>query len=246
MDLDDVVKYLVPKRTRKKWKKRLKKEGVLGVLRAIWREMARVFGEERNGRKRKPTSSPPTKSADPDDPLHNNLAQARTYQARIAAMAQAADPDSMERLRLEQLSARINEWVRTIEAIVARAVAHREDALLAAERKRVPQAIKRLEKQLAETEEGALRRKLERTLANRRKQLAQLEQAANGRQMAELKVENTLAQLGIIYSQLHNGRYMLERSGYERLAAEITDEVQSLDDYLATLNDLQQENAAWR
>jgi hypothetical protein len=136
--------------------------------------------------------------------------------------------------------------VRTIEAIVARAVAHREDALLAAERKRVPKAIKRLEKQLAETKEEALRRKLERTLANRRKQLAQLEQAANGRQMAELKVENTLAQLGIIYSQLHNGRYMLERSGYQRLAAEITDEVQSLDDYLATLNDLQQENAAWR
>jgi hypothetical protein len=97
-----------------------------------------------------------------------------------------------------------------------------------------------LEKQLAETEDAELRQKLQRTLENRRKQLAQLQQAANQRKMVELKVENTLAQLGIIYTQLHSGQYLLKRSRYERLAAEITDEVEGLSDYLATLQELQQ------
>ena len=111
---------------------------------------------------------------------------------------------------------------------------------MATERARVPKAIKRLEKQLANTEDADLKEKLQRTLENRRKQLAQLQQAATQRQMVELKVENTLAQLGIIYTQLHSGQYLLKRSKYERLAVEISDEVEGLNDYLATLHELQQ------
>lgn len=45
------------------------------------------------------------------DPLQADLAQAQTqtYRARIAAMASAAEKDSLEQVRLEQLSERVTE-----------------------------------------------------------------------------------------------------------------------------------------
>jgi len=57
--------------------------------------------------------------------------------------------------------------------------------------------------------------------------------------MTELRVENTLAQIGIIYTQLHSGNFMSQNSNYERLSAEINDEILSLGDYLDTLGELQ-------
>lgn len=247
MDLDDVVKLLIPKSTRKAWKRRIKKQGVLGLLKQILRQL--FASSPKNGGSTTRSSPAPTakrSSAKQDEPLLSDLEQARIYQTRIEALALAAQPGSLERIRLTQLSERVAEWVHTIEAIVARTLAQDEDALLVAERKRVPAAIKRLEKQLDEAQDDALRQKLRRTLENRRRQLIQLEQAATNRQMAALKVENTIAQLGIIYSQLHSGRFLMEHSSYEHLAAEISDEVEGLGDYLKTLTELRQENALWR
>ena len=65
--------------------------------------------------------------------------------------------------------------------------------------------------------------------------------ARNG-QLAALKVENTLAQLGIVYSQLRSGSYMSQTNSYERLSAEINEEVLTLGDYLETLDELRTVN----
>ncbi len=242
MDVDDVVKVLIPKSQRKTLKRRLKKQGLIGLLLDFMRAFIRLFS---NGNKSQrsipnPISGKTSLKAKEQDPLVENLVRAQTYGQKINGLAQSAEKGSLQRLRLEQLSERVTEWVEKLEAIVSRALTQEDDAVLAAERKRVPKAIKRLEKQLADTEDAYLKEKLQLTLENRRKQLVQLEQAANQRQMVELKVENTLAQLGIIYTQLHSGQYLLKRSRYERLASEIADEVEGLNDYLATLHELQQ------
>ena len=246
MDLDDLIEDLIPKKKLKKLKKRYKQKSLWGVLFAFLRSL---FGSSREDEKRpkyererpkvereeRPTER--TTSAKPD-PLLASLEQAQAYRMNIEGMAIAAEPGSMERLRLDGLSERVAEWTAAIEEIVELTLMQQDDPLLEAERERVPKAIVRLEKQLESADNPQLRQKLERTLANRRRQLAQLEQAANGRQMAELKVENTLAQLGIIYSQLQSGRYVRERGGYERLSADVGEEVAALDDYLDALNEV--------
>jgi hypothetical protein len=241
MDLDDVVKAFIPKSKRKALKRRLKKEGLielfLSLIRTAWQKIS--TGQKRQTIDSHPGPDKVRSEASKQDPLLDDLAQAHIYLGKIRAMAESAENESLERLRLEQLSERVTAWVEKLEVIVTRALARSDDSLLIAERKRVPKAVKRLEQQLAEAKDPELRRKLEQTLTNRRSQLVQLEQLANHRQMVELKVENTLAQLGIIYTQLHSSHYLRNRSRYERMAAEIADEVNSLDDYLVTLNELQ-------
>ena len=253
MDLDDLLEDLLPKKQLKKLKKKFKKKSLWGLILA-WIASFFFGRNEQSRRIERPdttTSYKPIRQQtvvrrqpyeqETDDPLLASLAQARTYQKNIEAMALAAEPDSVERLRLDLLNDRVTEWMLMIEQIVEQALSYREDELLAAERKRVPEAIKRLEKQLSKAKEPTLRAKLEKTLANRRKQLAQLDQSSNNRQIAELKVENTLAQLGIIYSQLHSGRSVAERSGYERLSAEIGEEIHTLEDYLDAYQALHEE-----
>ena len=244
MDVDDFIKILIPKSKRKKMKKQLKKGSIFAIL----FERIRLFigSDELNRQRPEPTATTYTsRTVEPtpirsSDPLQQSLQQARQYQANIEGLLRDSKADSLRRVRLEQLNERVVTWVQMIENIVRKTAVQRDDPLLAAERKKVPAAIKRLEKDLADTTDPALREKLERTLANRRRQLAQLEQTNNNRRIAELKVENTLAQLGIIYSQLHSGQYLAERSSYERLNAEILHEVDALEDYIDTLSELQQ------
>lgn len=241
MDFDDIIKFLIPKSTRKKLKKELKKMSLGDMIKALFKAL---FGgsksesapkQEARGMK---TAVSPTLSSQKSGPFANELQQAQRYQQQIAQMVQDAPADSMERIRLEQLNGRVTDWVHMIEEIVAHAQNQQEDHLLAEERKRVPEAIKRLEKQLKETDDPVLRQKLERTLTNRQRQMAQLDVSARNRQLAALKVENTLAQLGTIYSQLRSGSYMSQTSSYERLSAEINEEVLALGDYLETLDEL--------
>ena len=239
MDFDDIIKFLLPKAARKKLKKELKKASLGDILRAL---LAALFGSRQPAGRQvdrgRDTAVSPTASPQTSGPFANELQQARHYQQQIAQMVQNAPPDSLERIRLEQLNGRVADWVQMIEEIVAHAQNQQEDRLLAEERQRVPQAIKRLEKQLNEATDPVLRQKLERTLANRQRQLVQLEISARNRQLAELKVENTLAQLGTIYSQLRSGSFMSQTSSYERLSAEINGEVLALGDYLETLDEL--------
>ncbi|MEM7116446.1 MAG: hypothetical protein AAF614_28685 [Chloroflexota bacterium] len=244
MDVDDFIKILIPKSKRKKYKKQLKKGSIFAIL----FELIRLFlgSDDQNQQRPEPAATTYTsRTIEPtsirsSDPLQQSLQQARQYQANIAGLMQDSNADSLKRVRLEQLNERVTTWVQMIENIVRKTAVQRDDPLLAAERKKVPAAIKRLEKDLADTTDPALREKLERTLANRRRQLEQLEHTSNNRRIAELKVENTLAQLGIIYSQLLSGQYLAERSSYERLNAEISHEVDVLEDYIDTLGELQQ------
>lgn len=243
MDFDDLVKIFIPKSKRKALKKRLKKEGLFGVIKSLILTILKIFSPESRSPK-VPTRSTTThipQHPNQQEPLLDDLAQANVYLMNIRGMAETAAEGSLERIRLEQLSDRVTEWVTKLETIVTRVLEQRDDALLAAELKQVPKAIKRLEQQLAETTDAEVRKKLERTLENRRKQLIQLKQATNQRKIVELKVENTLAQLGIIYAQLHSGEYLRNRGRYERMAADIAGEVEGLDNYLIALNALQQE-----
>ena len=246
-DLDDLIEDLIPKSKLKKLKKKAKSKSLLALLIAwIVRQFSgssskkdsdRRRDQEKRERRKSVSAEKPT-SPSKRDPLLDSLVQATQYSNNIEAMAQAAKPGSVERMRLDALSERVADWVRTMEAIVNRALDQQEDTLLQAQRKQVPEAIKRLEKQLSQASDPQLQAKLARTLESRRKQLAQLKKATDSRLMTELKIENALAQLGIIYTQLHSGRAMAERGDYQRLSAEVGEEVHVLEDYLHALDEL--------
>lgn len=257
MDLDDIIKAVLPKSTRKKLKKEVKKQikkrSFTSIIKDILKAIFALFLGRDSDKETHQTHQPAAQSSPPrpqkhtikSSPFAQELTQAHNYLAQITAMAQQAPADSVAHTRLTLLTDRVRDWVNHIEEIIQRTTAHQDDPLLAADRKEVPEAIKRLEKQLKKAKDPTLRQKLERTLENRRKQLAQLQQADTQQQLTALKVENTLAQLGLIYSQLHSTHVTAEQGGYERLTAEIEEEIHTLDDYLATLQELQEPPTTW-
>lgn len=250
-DIEDVIEDLIPKKQLKKLKKQVKKKSLLQTLFAAFVAIvARIFGGQSSSEappaKQAPRRSPQSQSAAKKakrNPYAEQLAEAHAYRDRISEMARSAKSGSVEQMRLTSLSERVTEWTQTMESIVERIVSSQDDALIAKDRERVPKAIRRLEKQLDDADDAQVRTKLEQTLANRRAQLKQMEQANNQRQIAALKLENMLAQLGTLYAQLHSGRMLSERSGYERLSAELSDQVNELEDYLDALDELNRTSA---
>ncbi len=259
MDLDDIVKVLLPKSKRKKLKKQLKKMDLGDMLKHLFKSLFRS-----NKQSRSKSMSKSNKYATPSverhiqaaprqssflsrqkDPIQEAIRQARNYDKKISALARKAPRNSIEKMRLTTISQNVKEWVQTIEQIAQRLQNQSKDPLLAKEQAQVPQAIKRLENQLQNTTDEKVRTKLNLTLENRRKQLAQLEQSTTNRQLSELKIENTLAQLGIIYSQIVSEPFIAQQGNYDRLSAEIHDEVLALEDYLSSLDELQKGEMAW-
>jgi hypothetical protein len=96
----------------------------------------------------------------------------------------------------------------------------------------VPQAIEKLEAQLAAENNDSTRRELERTLANRRNQLAALEELQETMQRAQIKIESTVSALGTICSQLLTTQSTDQVADYSRLSGEIAEEVKTLQDHL--------------
>ena len=248
MDLDDLFEDLIPEKAVKKFKKKAKKLSFGRILSRLAKFLSELFGSKKQtsqpSYKKQQVEQKPAKKQAPS-PYQRELQQAYDYRHRIEVMAQAAVPGSTERLRLDKLSSRVADWTHGIEEIIERQLDNAEDELIQAERKRVPDAIKRLEKELKAATDERVRQKLASTLANRQTQLAQFEQIDQQKQIAALKIENALAQLGIIYAQLQSGQWMRSQSSYERLSAEISDEVLGLEDYLSSWAELKQDDQTY-
>jgi hypothetical protein len=125
-----------------------------------------------------------------------------------------------------------------IEALVRRVGNMREDHVIRRDLQTVPQAVKEIEARLATETDPTLRRQLERTLANRQKQLEALQELQTAVRRAEIQIESTLSQLGTIYSQLLTGQSTSDTAAYNRLSAEIDEEVGMLQDRLEALREV--------
>lgn len=169
--------------------------------------------------------------------IHAHLDKALAYQAQIESLINAA-PNAAARDRLQELAGEVGEWVKAIEDLVRRIDGFQGNYLIRQDLESVPQAITKLEAQLAQENDPALRNQLERTLTNRRNQLASLERLQSTMKRAEIQIESTLSALGTIYSQLLTGESTDHVADYSRLSAEVDEEVRLLQDRLEALEEV--------
>ncbi len=172
-----------------------------------------------------------------EEPLAFYLAQAQLYRGKITQLLQAAPPESSYDHR-QQLAAQVERWTEAIQALVERIARLRQHDLLPNELVAVPQAIAALTAQLAAQTDPELRRQLRHTLASRQKQLAALELWQNTIAQAEIQLENTIALLGTIYSQLLTGQSTHHVADYGRFLAEVDEEMHCLQDRLEALREV--------
>ena len=233
--MDDLIKKLLPKPYRKRLKRLLKKKNIGRAVKILFREFGLTVLEYNgldDGRRTFQNRSNKSGVSLSADSLQRDLAQARLYQQHISDMVPSLTAGSKEQVRLTELSDQLNEWVVALEALIDRMPNQAEDALLAAEKKRIPAAIKRLQKQLAAADDPVLRQKLAKTLVLREEQLANLEQTVNRQRMIGLKMEQSIARLGIIYAQIRNDKIIYDKLSYNRVTDEIAMEVHNLYDSL--------------
>jgi hypothetical protein len=168
------------------------------------------------------------------------LEQARDYQVKIERLINATT-NVGNQLHRERLAQQVEDWIRTIEALVQRVGSMREDHVIRRDLQAVPQALKDLETRLATETDPTVRRQLERTLANRQKQQEALQELQTAVKRAEIQVESTLSQLGTIYSQLLTGQSTSDTAVYNRLSTEIDEEMGQLQDRLEALREVKLE-----
>ena len=75
-------------------------------------------------------------------------------------------------------------------------------------------------------------------MTNRRNQMAALEHLQRIIKRAEIKIESTLSSLGTIYSQMLISQSTDHVADYSRLAADVDEEVRTLQDHLEALEEV--------
>ena len=243
--LDDLGKKM-PKKLRKKlrWKKI---RPVLSVLITLLTHLTTAFSGNRASNTaptaEKRTFPAPTErnraSAGKfsDSRLQGYVEQAQAYQLEINVLAQnSADTSTQNRVR--ELATHVQAWTTSIGSLAQRIEDFRQNKLINKDLKEVPKSISSLETRLDNESDSMVIVELERTLTNRRQQLAALEKLQRNIQMAEIKIESTLSQLGTIYSQILAGQSTRQVADYRRLLVEIDEEVHTLQDHLEALEEV--------
>jgi hypothetical protein len=169
--------------------------------------------------------------------IQAHLARARSYKVQIESLIKSTS-DQTVYTRLKDLAGQIDEWTQAVEALAKRINNFQQDTIIQHDLKSVPQAITKLETQLANETDPATRIDLERTLLNRKNQWAALQHLQNMMKRAEIKIESTLSALGTIYSQLLIGQSTDQVADYGRLSADVDEEVRTLQDHLEALEEV--------
>ncbi len=173
-----------------------------------------------------------------DERSQEYLTQARDYQSKIEKSVKAGSSDVSAPRNSKELLQEIDSLTAAIDDLVERIGNLRRNEVIRRDLQAVPKAIKALEDRLNEENDEAIQAQLQRTLHNRRKQLDSLEALQNTIKRAEIQLESTLSQLGTIYSQLLTGQSTTQVADYSRLAADVDEEVQVLNDYLSALREI--------
>ncbi len=162
--------------------------------------------------------------------------QARDYQAKINAAIEEAP--AFNPVRTAALQRQIERLAAAIDDLSGRVLSLRTDETIGRDLKAVPQAIAQLEKRVAAETDPAMRHQLERTLRSRQTQLESLQALENTIKRAEIQIESTLSQLGTLYTQVLTSQSTNDVADYNRITANVDEEVQLLEDQLAALREV--------
>lgn len=173
-----------------------------------------------------------------DEKLRQEVEKGMEYQRRIEQQIQSQRPGIL-RDRLEDTAGQLTDWVANIFALAKRLDAYKQDTLLARERASVPKEVETLEARLKLEGNEQIRRQMGEVLASKRTQLEALQALHNRMHQAQLQMDQSLTALATVYSQVRLVDAQDIASGEtERLRSDIQDQVNRLNDLVASINDV--------
>jgi hypothetical protein len=168
------------------------------------------------------------------------LNRALAYKNQINEAIKTTD-NKHDRVRLSELRKQIDTWVEAIQELVERMATWQQNPLIQQDITEVPQAIHNLKTRLASETDVATQTQLQYALSNYTKQVTALEELQNTIERAEIQIESTLSLLGTIYSQILTSQSTHHVADYSRLSAEVSEQVNLLQDQLEALREVKLE-----
>ncbi len=171
-----------------------------------------------------------------DKALRKDVETALEYQRRIEVQVRQQDRPLL-RQRLEETAAEITQWIANMYALSLRLDTYRRDDLLKQQRETLPQELKDLAEQRKRTTNPATQAQLDGVIDGKGKQWQALRDLDDRMKQAELQMQQSLAALATIYSQVQLVDAQSVESGRaERLQSDIREEVNRLGDLVDSIN----------
>ncbi len=174
-----------------------------------------------------------------DKRLQQQVTQALDYRSRIN-QAIRGQHDSLLKDELSQTASQIDDWLENIYDLAQRIDRYRQDrSILVRDYKQAKTRSEELKKQLAREKDTAVKTQIQKTLKGIQQQLTTLETLDSTIKRAELQLENSLTQLGTIYSQtMLVDAKDIDSGRAKRLRQEIVEEVAEINDVLLAMDDV--------
>ena len=172
-----------------------------------------------------------------DSTLAGDMARVRAYRQEIDRLAKNA-AGGAQAARMTDLARQFAAWEKDIQGMAERINGFKGNAIVQQDLRAVPEAIAKIEKQLASETNPRIRAPLENTLASRRAQLASLSTLSGVMRHAEVQFESAIASVGTIYSQALAGQGTNQVADYSHLIGNVNEQVASLNDQLAALEEV--------
>jgi len=133
---------------------------------------------------------------------------------------------------------RLERWEERVTQLAGRLANFEGDKIIQRDIREAPQNISRLEQQIAQEGDAAVRAQMEKTLDGYAEQQDQLEALVRLMRRTRLQLDDTLAAMGTIYSQVQMLDAMdIDGARATHIAEEIEDEVARMNDLLSAFGD---------
>jgi len=171
--------------------------------------------------------------------LRQKVKQALDYRSRIEKGIRERT-DSVLKDELSQTASQIDEWLGNIYDLAKRIDRYQEEQkILIRDRHQADSRISELESRLTTEDNPEVREQIRITLEGLRRQLSTIESLDDTIGRAELQLENSLTNLGTIYSQtMLVDAKDIDSGRAKRLRQEISDEVTELHDVLQAMDEV--------
>jgi hypothetical protein len=173
-----------------------------------------------------------------DKKLREQLEKALEYRQRIDAHIQHSEAGVLQE-HLRDTTAGVTDWIANIFNIARRLDAYVGNKMLQQDMRSVPLAIQNFIERLEKEDDEAVQAQMRETIRNKEAQWKNLQKLQNTMEKAEFQLENTLAALGTLYTQLQLiGAKDVDSGRTQRLQEDIAGQIASLHDIVEAMDEV--------
>lgn len=186
--------------------------------------------------------TPPEKREPVRPSQAEKLERAAEYRTHIMTLIDQQNPVFAD--QLASIKGELTEWEAHLHELAERLHRFEANKIIQRDLQEVPATVEKLEKQLAEETNPAVKKEMRETLNSYGKHQSQLEALHTLMRRTELDIDETLAAIAGIYSQLQ----VLSAKGIDsgkakRLSAAVEEQADRLNDLLEAMDDVYDEEA---